>query len=99
MPKGTVTLSKRRGGSVPMPVLQAQAKAGPLDVTLTNTGQLLGIVAESDDDFWELAFDTNVRVHFAENPTVTATSGRLLCAGIPYTYAAKEGQKIAVILA
>lgn len=99
MPKGTVTLSKRRGGSVPMPVLQATAKAGPLDVTPTASSQTLGIVAGSDDDIWELAFDTNVRVHFAENPTVTATSGRLLCAGIPYTYAASNGQKIAVILA
>lgn len=99
MPKGTVTLSKRRGGSVPMPVLQAEPEAGPLDVTLSNVNQTLSIIAESDDDIWELAFDTNVRVHFAANPTVTATTGRLLCAGVPYTYAAKQGQKIAVILA
>jgi hypothetical protein len=99
MPKGTVTLSRRRGGVIVLPVLQAEPAVSSVDVTPSSSNQTLAVVAGSDDEIWELAFDTNVRVRFGENPTVTATSGRLLFGGVPYTYAAKQGQKVAVILA
>lgn len=96
-----ITLSKRDGGVLVMPLTKARYD-DQREMEPTSASQVPDIHADHDHGnalIWEISSDVDIRVMFGEDPVVTMATGRRLFAGIPYTFGAERGQKVAVILA
>jgi hypothetical protein len=95
-----VVLSKRSPGVIVLSLVTA-AIDDMDDVTVGASAANIGMTATGSDQIWEVTPDVDVRALWSAggNTAVTATTGRKLKAGVPYTFAALAGQGCSMMLA
>lgn len=91
-----IALSQRSVGVVVLPLVR-DIPDNAIDATVGASAATPAIIATANGQIWEIVADVDIRVLF--NGTVTATTGRKLKAGIPYTFAATPGSAPSMILA
>lgn len=91
-----IALSQRSVGVIVLPLVR-DVPDNAIDATVGASAATIGIMAQTNGQIWEIVADVDVRVVFTG--TVTATTGRKLKAGIPYTFAATPGSTPSMMLA
>ncbi len=97
-----IVLSKRDGSVVVLPLVSGEYDAVMEYEPTSESAVVPDIQADAhhgNEQIWEIRSDVDIRVAFGPDPEVSLITGRLIFAGIPETFGADDGQKIAIMLA